>query len=168
MWEAFQDGEKLGTGENLAPWHPIKPGGVLILGQEQVGAGRCKMGALLGCQEQRLVIQEARGPACRLSPPGPVQLPACWSWLLPHEGRAGAMSCTPWQGPGWCGGFGKYPRAEPVSQVSRDIPGVTGSGSKSWAVSPDVWPLLATVLTQDAGHWLVLASSRSCQLRSHP
>lgn len=37
MWEAFQDGEKLGTGENLAPWHPIKPGGVLILGQEQVG-----------------------------------------------------------------------------------------------------------------------------------
>lgn len=36
MWEAFQDGEKLGTGENLAPWHPIKPGGVLILGQEQV------------------------------------------------------------------------------------------------------------------------------------
>lgn len=39
MWEAFQDGEKLGTGENLAPWHPIKPGGVLILGQEQVSAG---------------------------------------------------------------------------------------------------------------------------------
>lgn len=37
MWEAFQDGEKLGTGENLAPWHPIKPGGVIILGQEQVG-----------------------------------------------------------------------------------------------------------------------------------
>ncbi|XP_054574183.1 neuronal pentraxin-2 [Eptesicus fuscus] len=35
MWAAFQDGEKLGTGENLAPWHPIKPGGVLILGQEQ-------------------------------------------------------------------------------------------------------------------------------------
>lgn len=38
MWEAFQDGEKLGTGDNLAPWHPIKPGGVLILGQEQVSA----------------------------------------------------------------------------------------------------------------------------------
>ncbi|XP_066498544.1 neuronal pentraxin-2a [Hoplias malabaricus] len=34
-WEAYQDGEKLGTGENLAPWHPIKPGGVIILGQEQ-------------------------------------------------------------------------------------------------------------------------------------
>uniref|UniRef100_A0A8C5UM15 Neuronal pentraxin 2 n=1 Tax=Microcebus murinus TaxID=30608 RepID=A0A8C5UM15_MICMU len=38
-WEAFQDGEKLGTGENLAPWHPIKPGGVLILGQEQDTVG---------------------------------------------------------------------------------------------------------------------------------
>ncbi|CAK6446367.1 unnamed protein product [Pipistrellus nathusii] len=39
LWEAFQDGEKLGTGENLAPWHPIKPGGVLILGQEQDAVG---------------------------------------------------------------------------------------------------------------------------------
>ncbi|XP_054850637.1 neuronal pentraxin-2 [Eublepharis macularius] len=39
MWEAFQDGEKLGTGDNLAPWHPIKPGGVLILGQEQDTVG---------------------------------------------------------------------------------------------------------------------------------
>ncbi|EHB01643.1 Neuronal pentraxin-2 [Heterocephalus glaber] len=39
LWEAFQDGEKLGTGENLAPWHPIKPGGVLILGQEQDTVG---------------------------------------------------------------------------------------------------------------------------------
>uniref|UniRef100_A0A8D0FZL1 Neuronal pentraxin 2 n=1 Tax=Sphenodon punctatus TaxID=8508 RepID=A0A8D0FZL1_SPHPU len=39
MWEAFQDGEKLGTGENLAPWHPIKPGGVLIIGQEQDTVG---------------------------------------------------------------------------------------------------------------------------------
>ncbi|KAG1967007.1 neuronal pentraxin-2a isoform X1 [Pimephales promelas] len=35
FWEAYQDGERLGTGENLAPWHPIKPGGVIILGQEQ-------------------------------------------------------------------------------------------------------------------------------------
>ena len=25
-----------GRGEGLAAWHPIKPGGVLILGQEQV------------------------------------------------------------------------------------------------------------------------------------
>nr|XP_020655271.1 neuronal pentraxin-2 [Pogona vitticeps] len=39
MWEAFQDGEKLGTGDNLAPWHPIKPGGILILGQEQDTVG---------------------------------------------------------------------------------------------------------------------------------
>ncbi|XP_055033082.2 neuronal pentraxin-2b isoform X2 [Misgurnus anguillicaudatus] len=35
VWEAYQDGQRLGSGENLAPWHPIKPGGVLILGQEQ-------------------------------------------------------------------------------------------------------------------------------------
>lgn len=36
LWEAYQDGQKVGSGENLAPWHPIKPDGVLILGQEQV------------------------------------------------------------------------------------------------------------------------------------
>ncbi|XP_012738108.2 neuronal pentraxin-1 [Fundulus heteroclitus] len=35
MWEAFQDGVKRGDGENLAPYHPIKPDGVLVLGQEQ-------------------------------------------------------------------------------------------------------------------------------------
>ncbi|XP_066498163.1 neuronal pentraxin 1 like [Hoplias malabaricus] len=35
VWEAFQDGVMMGTGENLAPYHPIKPQGVLVLGQEQ-------------------------------------------------------------------------------------------------------------------------------------
>ncbi|KAE8301019.1 Neuronal pentraxin-1 [Larimichthys crocea] len=35
MWEAFQDGVMRGNGENLAPYHPIKPEGVLVLGQEQ-------------------------------------------------------------------------------------------------------------------------------------
>ncbi|KAJ1131394.1 hypothetical protein NDU88_009731 [Pleurodeles waltl] len=35
IWEAYQDGVRKGSGENLAPWHPIKPGGVFILGQEQ-------------------------------------------------------------------------------------------------------------------------------------
>ncbi|XP_064805637.1 neuronal pentraxin-1-like [Oncorhynchus masou masou] len=35
MWEAFQDGVLRGSGENLAPYHPIKPQGVLVLGQEQ-------------------------------------------------------------------------------------------------------------------------------------
>ncbi|XP_064416292.1 neuronal pentraxin-2 [Latimeria chalumnae] len=35
IWESYQDGVKRGGGENLAPWHPIKPGGVFILGQEQ-------------------------------------------------------------------------------------------------------------------------------------
>lgn len=37
IWEAFQDGVMRGNGENLAPYHPIKPEGVLVLGQEQVG-----------------------------------------------------------------------------------------------------------------------------------
>ncbi|KAJ8264133.1 hypothetical protein GJAV_G00145570 [Gymnothorax javanicus] len=35
VWEAFQDGVMRGSGENLAPYHPIKPNGVLVLGQEQ-------------------------------------------------------------------------------------------------------------------------------------
>uniref|UniRef100_A0A673FSB0 Si:dkey-14o18.2 n=1 Tax=Sinocyclocheilus rhinocerous TaxID=307959 RepID=A0A673FSB0_9TELE len=35
MWEAYLDGVKRGSGENLSPWHSIKPGGVFILGQEQ-------------------------------------------------------------------------------------------------------------------------------------
>ncbi|XP_012880345.1 PREDICTED: neuronal pentraxin receptor isoform X2 [Dipodomys ordii] len=35
LWSAYQDGELRGSGENLAAWHPIKPHGVLILGQEQ-------------------------------------------------------------------------------------------------------------------------------------
>ncbi|XP_037259603.1 neuronal pentraxin-1 [Falco rusticolus] len=35
VWEAFQDGTQTGSGENLAPYHPIKPQGVLVLGQEQ-------------------------------------------------------------------------------------------------------------------------------------
>lgn len=39
QWDAYQDGDKLGAGDNLAAWHPIKPGGVIILGQEQVAGG---------------------------------------------------------------------------------------------------------------------------------
>ncbi|XP_053712303.1 neuronal pentraxin-1-like [Synchiropus splendidus] len=35
IWEAFQDGVWRGKGENLAPYHPIKAEGVLVLGQEQ-------------------------------------------------------------------------------------------------------------------------------------
>lgn len=44
VWEAFQDGVLRGNGENLAPYHPIKPNGVLVLGQEQV---RVKVLAML-------------------------------------------------------------------------------------------------------------------------
>ncbi|XP_058503518.1 neuronal pentraxin-1 isoform X2 [Solea solea] len=34
-WEAYQDGVQRGSGSNLSPWRPIKPGGIFILGQEQ-------------------------------------------------------------------------------------------------------------------------------------
>ncbi|XP_029312236.1 neuronal pentraxin-2b isoform X1 [Cottoperca gobio] len=45
QWDAYQDGGKLGSGDNLAAWHPIKPGGVIILGQEQdVVGGRFDAG----------------------------------------------------------------------------------------------------------------------------
>ncbi|XP_041672288.1 neuronal pentraxin-2b [Cheilinus undulatus] len=45
QWDAYQDGAKLGSGDNLAAWHPIKPGGVIILGQEQdVVGGRFDAG----------------------------------------------------------------------------------------------------------------------------
>ncbi|XP_028297722.1 neuronal pentraxin receptor-like isoform X2 [Gouania willdenowi] len=36
VWKAYQGGKMKGRGEGLAAWHPIKPGGVLILGQEQM------------------------------------------------------------------------------------------------------------------------------------
>ncbi|XP_029030405.1 neuronal pentraxin receptor b [Betta splendens] len=35
VWKAYQGGKLKGRGDGLAAWHPIKPGGVLILGQEQ-------------------------------------------------------------------------------------------------------------------------------------
>ncbi|KAJ3607618.1 hypothetical protein NHX12_024669 [Muraenolepis orangiensis] len=45
QWEAYQDGEGVGSGDDLAAWHPIKPGGVIILGQEQdVVGGRFDAG----------------------------------------------------------------------------------------------------------------------------
>ncbi|XP_023670199.1 neuronal pentraxin receptor [Paramormyrops kingsleyae] len=35
VWKAYQGGKLKGEGAGLAAWHPIRPGGVLILGQEQ-------------------------------------------------------------------------------------------------------------------------------------
>ncbi|XP_065115655.1 neuronal pentraxin receptor b [Paramisgurnus dabryanus] len=35
VWKAYQGGKLRGRGEGLAAWHPIKSGGVLVLGQEQ-------------------------------------------------------------------------------------------------------------------------------------
>lgn len=39
VWEAYQDGVKKGSGQNLSSWHPIKAGGTFILGQEQDSVG---------------------------------------------------------------------------------------------------------------------------------
>ncbi|XP_029927527.1 neuronal pentraxin-2 [Myripristis murdjan] len=39
QWEVFQDGVQRGSGENLSAWHPVRPGGVFILGQEQDALG---------------------------------------------------------------------------------------------------------------------------------
>ncbi|XP_068107517.1 neuronal pentraxin receptor isoform X2 [Hyperolius riggenbachi] len=39
MWTAFQDGKKKGSNDNLSAWHPIKPNGVIIFGQEQDAVG---------------------------------------------------------------------------------------------------------------------------------
>lgn len=38
-WQAYQGGKLRGEGQGLAAWHHIRPGGVLILGQEQVRPG---------------------------------------------------------------------------------------------------------------------------------
>ncbi|KAF3851891.1 hypothetical protein F7725_005246 [Dissostichus mawsoni] len=54
MWEAFQDGVMRGSGENLAPYHPIKPEGVLVLGQEQDTLG----GGFDATQAMKLSIAE--------------------------------------------------------------------------------------------------------------
>ncbi|XP_058684885.1 neuronal pentraxin-1-like [Poecile atricapillus] len=38
-WSSFQDGTPRGRGEGLAPGHPLRPHGVLVLGQEQDSLG---------------------------------------------------------------------------------------------------------------------------------
>ncbi|KAJ7992111.1 hypothetical protein DPEC_G00275160 [Dallia pectoralis] len=35
VWQAFQGGRRTGQGQGLAAWHNVRPGGVLVLGQEQ-------------------------------------------------------------------------------------------------------------------------------------
>nr|XP_028602541.1 neuronal pentraxin receptor isoform X2 [Podarcis muralis] len=39
IWSAYENGEERGAGDNLASWHPVKPHGVIILGQEQDALG---------------------------------------------------------------------------------------------------------------------------------
>ncbi|KAI4832389.1 hypothetical protein KUCAC02_015358, partial [Chaenocephalus aceratus] len=61
MWEAFQDGVMRGSGENLAPYHPIKPEGVLVLGQEQdtLGGGFDATQAYQSTGRQRVLLAES-------------------------------------------------------------------------------------------------------------
>lgn len=83
VWEAYQDGTQTGSGENLAPYHPIKPQGVLVLGQEQVragGGGECRCGGLCsaGCTRghgRRWVFPGWDGTARPHAPPMTVAPP---------------------------------------------------------------------------------------------
>lgn len=74
MWGSLQDGEKLGTGENLAPWHPIKP---RRCAHPRAGAG----------ESRRLATQHT---AVSLLGPCP-QPSACWTWPWSprHDSQAG-------------------------------------------------------------------------------
>lgn len=95
VWEAYQDGTQGGNGENLAPYHPIKPQGVLVLGQEQVLA----WGRGAGCRGRRARVGDqgkggARGewegegagsPHSQKEPKG-ARDAAVWAKSLPWEG----------------------------------------------------------------------------------
>lgn len=48
VWKAYQGGKLRGRGEGLSAWHPIKSGGLLVLGQEQV-SGSVNAGRVLMC-----------------------------------------------------------------------------------------------------------------------
>uniref|UniRef100_H3BXQ5 Neuronal pentraxin 1 n=1 Tax=Tetraodon nigroviridis TaxID=99883 RepID=H3BXQ5_TETNG len=77
VWEAFQDGMMLGSGENLAPYHPVKPEGVLVLGQEQdtLGGGfdatQAYVGELanLNIWNRKLSVSEIKNLACASKAP---------------------------------------------------------------------------------------------------
>lgn len=90
VWEAYQDGTQTGSGENLAPYHPIKPQGVLVLGQEQVRARR-------------------RGGRGALSPAGYPPSPPALTAATPagHAGRR--VRCHA----GLRGGVGSFQRVGP-------------------------------------------------------
>ncbi|KAM6956997.1 neuronal pentraxin receptor a [Aplochiton taeniatus] len=64
-WQAYQGGKLRGEGHGLAPWHHIRPGGVLILGQEQdtLGGGFDSSQALVGELSQVGLWDRALTPA---------------------------------------------------------------------------------------------------------
>ncbi|KAF7204725.1 neuronal pentraxin-2b [Nothobranchius furzeri] len=78
QWEAYQDGERKGAGDNLAAWHPIKPGGVIILGQEQdVVGGRFDAGQAFVGELSQVNVWD------RVLKPGEIQSMANCSSYLP-------------------------------------------------------------------------------------
>lgn len=104
VWEAYQDGTQGGSGENLAPYHPIKPQGVLVLGQEQVlpmgaaggdtpkpegrRAGRATQRGPGGNELQRAVVLDTSGGAGRAA----VRAEASSGGTVGHTGRCGGGS----------------------------------------------------------------------------
>lgn len=101
VWEAYQDGTQGGSGENLAPYHPIKPQGVLVLGQEQVlpmgaaggdtpkpegrRAGRATQRGPGGNELQRAVVLDTSGGAGRAA----VRAEASSGGTVGRTGRCG-------------------------------------------------------------------------------
>ncbi|XP_036396784.1 neuronal pentraxin receptor b [Megalops cyprinoides] len=81
VWQAYQGGKLKGEGEGLAAWHPIRPGGVLVLGQEQdtLGGRFDASQALVGELSQFSLWDRVLTPAeiagladCSETPPGNV------------------------------------------------------------------------------------------------
>lgn len=54
-WQAYQGGKLRGEGQSLAAGHHIRPGGVLVLGQEQVNEPQRKIESFLGLEFVSLV-----------------------------------------------------------------------------------------------------------------
>lgn len=78
QWEAYQDGVLRGSGMNLSPWHPIKPGGVFILGQEQVKDSSTELSPRF--QEIAFFTNTDRGWLSSRTPSGVASTPPSRLW----------------------------------------------------------------------------------------
>lgn len=105
VWEAYQDGTQGGHGENLAPYHPIKPQGVLVLGQEQVlpgtrgrsAAGEEEVGGEGGERRwrgKRFPLGGSPGKQLHSFGPSPCSAWACWETQAAPARRPTLSSCS--------------------------------------------------------------------------